>query len=167
MDTPPPALTCVDWSADHLDGLVVVALLRSEGIEAFLPDENLVRQDWFYILAYGGFRILVPSADAARARELLAAFRSGELALDESEVEVPQCPHCAHRASTIDPRPRRWAFGFILVARLVFAPLFLLTLFPNLLRRFVQRRHRCPACGAAWQSPPLPSFSRLQQDAQT
>lgn len=79
-----PALVAVDWAADHPDGLVMVPLLQSEGIDAFLHNENFVRQDWLNILAYGGFRVLVRAPDSAAAVALLSA--------------VPRRPPCARRS---------------------------------------------------------------------
>jgi hypothetical protein len=162
-----PAFTRVDWASDHLDGLVRVALLQSEGIPAFLPYENFARQDWFALFAYGGFPIFVPSDDAQGARELLAAYRHGNLALDECDVDTPPCPRCASQESANDPRPRRWVFGVLLLAQILLGLLFLVSFFPGALRRIILRRYRCPACGASWQTSNMPGFARLQADAQT
>jgi hypothetical protein len=192
MDTPRanPAFVAVDWAAEHLDGLVIVALLQSEGIDAFLHNENFVRQDWFYILAYGGFRILVPAQDAAASIALLAAFRAGELALDEAIADHPRCPECAGTRSENDPRPRRQVFNAFLFcvygafplmigesitgsatigalgAMLLIVP-YLATLAPGVLRWHVLRRYRCLDCNTRWRAPALPGFGQLQHDAQT
>ncbi|MBN8480675.1 MAG: hypothetical protein J0L88_03685 [Xanthomonadales bacterium] len=183
-----PALACVDWAADHLDALVLVALLRSEGIDAFLPDENLVRQNWLHVFAFGGFRVLARSADAARAADLLARYRSGRLAIDEAAVEHPACPRCSGECTVADPRPRRQVFvAFLLSQVAAYALMFvdggtganalvvvtvlvlpgLAQLAPGLLRWHVLRRYRCDDCANRWRASARPGFAQLQRDAQT
>lgn len=184
----PPALSCVDWAADHLDALVLVGLLRSEGIDAFLPDENLVRQNWFHVFAFGGFRVLAPAVDAARATDLLALYRSGHLAIDEADVEHPACTRCSGECTVADPWPRRQviaafllsqaaAYGLMLVdggagasAPVVVALLALpglVQLAPGVLRWHLLRRYRCDDCANRWRASSHPGFAQLQRDAQT
>jgi hypothetical protein len=43
------------WEAEIARGL-----LESEGIQATLADENIVRMDWSHALAVGGVRLRVP-----------------------------------------------------------------------------------------------------------
>lgn len=183
----PPALACVDWAADHLDALVRVALLRSEGIDALLPDENLVRQDWLHVFAFGGFRVLAPSADAARAVDLLALYRSGRLAIDEAAVEHPACPRCSGECTVADPWPRRKVFVAFLMGQAAAYALMLVDggtgasapivvallalpglaqLAPGVLRGHVLRRYRCDDCVDRWRASARPGFAQLQRDAQ-
>jgi len=176
-------MRCVDWAAEYLDGHVVVAVLRAEGFDAHLFDEATVRQDWFKILAYGGFRVMVPAREANAARSVVAAYRDGTLALDPGLVEHPACPHCGDLHGEPDPRPRRrlflayglWsAFGFALIvtglgedAILVVAALpWLVMLLVPLLRHLAVSRYRCPACAHAWRAAPT-AFVRLRQAAET
>ena len=190
MDLPRtgPAFVAVDWAAEYLDGLVIVALLQSEGIDAFLHNENFVRQDWFYVLAYGGFRVLVTARDADGAIALLSAYRAGDLAVDDAIVDHPSCPGCTNGCGESDPSPRRQVFAaFLLVEATAFALMFfnptlpmlvgtivvllalpdLAALAPCVLRWHVLRRYRCRECAVRWRAPALPRFGQLQHDAQT
>lgn len=47
--------------------------LGSEGIEAFIQDENLVQMDWLLSNAVGGVRLQVADEDAEAALELIQA----------------------------------------------------------------------------------------------
>lgn len=131
-----PSLTCVDWRADYLDALVIMSMLRAEGIDAFLPDDNMVRQNWFQALAYGGFRIVVPTPKKDHAEAILTLYREGQLAVvddpttvnDEldTQADAAACPHCHQHSTTADGRPRRLAFAALLageVGGFVAAPL--------------------------------------------
>lgn len=183
------AFTCIDWGAEYLDGLVLVAMLRSEGIDAVLANENFVRQDWFLVFAYGGYRLMVPSAEVLRAMPLLAAYRAGELSLDESSFDTPACPHCASVQTHADPWPRRQVFAAFLacsvlaysamlaheassgpvvaVAAVALLALPLLAaLFPCVLRWHLLRRYRCESCAMRWRAPAIPGFADLQRAAQ-
>ncbi len=184
------AFTCIDWSAEYLDGLVLVALLRSEGFDATLANENFLRQHWFHVFAYGGYRVMLPSTEASRAIPLLAAYRAGELSLDEATIDTPACLPCAGVDTHADPLPRRQVFLLFIVCAL-FGDAFLIAhssmggavnavaavtlmalplvapLFPGVLRWHVLRRYRSNTCAARWRAPDVPGFARLQRDAQT
>ncbi len=177
-------MRCVERTLDYMDGLVFVALLRGTGIQAHLFDENFVRQNWFEILAYGGFRIMVPAQDLQTAREILAEFRRGALQLDESEVGRPRCPACHAYSCEFDHRQRRWVFlaalvyllvqsllsiflvgGWILYLVLTSAFL-LVTSMPFLLRFVVNNRLRCVECAHAWRDLPRVPFGRQQRETE-
>ena len=65
---------------------VLQAHLRGSGIQAFLPDEMTVQNDWMWTNAIGGVRVQAPDEDAVRAEEVLAG---------EPFVETaPRCPRC-------------------------------------------------------------------------
>lgn len=177
------ALGCVERTFEYMDGLVFVAMLRARNIEAHLFDENFVRQDWFYILVYGGFRIMVPSKDLQIAQETLAEFRCGVLLCDEDEMSWPACPACHAHGGEFDPRPRRWVFLAYIVGQIVLAALLLLdsgwipyfvlnsvfslaTLMPCLLRLSVNNRLRCSECAHAWRELPLVPFAQQQRNAE-
>ena len=62
--------------------------LESAEIENALQDEATGSLDWGMMPAMGGLRLQVRSADAERAREVLAGLgQPGELARDPEEVE--------------------------------------------------------------------------------
>lgn len=177
-------MRCVDWTPEYLDGHVAVALLRAHDIDAHLFDENLVRQHWFHIIAYGGFRIMAPSAQLLFAGQVMKAYREGEFQLADDIVDTPECPRCRSACCEADPRPRRGVFLAYLAWTLVWSLLMLVDalpdaaiifawvvpacvmLMPPLLRWFIVGRYRCTRCGQAWRAPPSLPFSKLQLRAQ-
>ena len=57
---------------------VMQSVLRGSGIDAFLPDEMTVQNNWMWSNAIGGVRIQVGEENAVRADELLRdAFPRG------------------------------------------------------------------------------------------
>ena len=177
-------MRCVERVPEYMDGLLLVALLRAREIDAQLFDENFVRQDWFKILAYGGFRVMVPARDWQDAQRTLVEFRSGALHYAEDEMDRPICPACHAYSGEFDHRQRRWVFLAYFINALVLSlcviflaePLivfFALTcvfwlamMMPGLLRFIVNNRLRCSFCSHAWREPPLMPFSRQQQAAE-
>lgn len=174
-------MRCVDWTAGYLDGQVIVALLRAEGLHAHLFDQHTVRQDWFQILAYGGFRVMVPASEFEAARVLTESFRAGTLALADDANDRPACPRCRDGAGAADPRPQRRAFAAYLlwsaattallatgvetfaVVVVAFAPWLAMLAVPAWRRCFVGR-YRCAACRHAWRAAPEP-YARLRDAA--
>ena len=71
------------WQAD-----MVVSLLASEGIQAFLSDEHFVRNTR-HSVAIGGVGIVVREADASAAWEILQRAERGELSLPSEMLEYP------------------------------------------------------------------------------
>jgi predicted RNA-binding Zn-ribbon protein involved in translation (DUF1610 family) len=65
---------------------VVQSHLRGSGIQAFIPDEFTVQNDWMWTNAIGGIRVQVPEQDVDRAKEILGATAMVEAAKD--------CPRC-------------------------------------------------------------------------
>ena len=63
------------------------SLLRSAGIEAFIPDENTIQIDWMYRNAIGGIRLQVSNNQLEEALELLGL----EPAQTEDIIKCPQC----------------------------------------------------------------------------
>ena len=174
----------VDRTPEYLDGHIMVALLRANGIGAALFDENLVRQHWFHVFAYGGFRVMVPESDQAQARDILDACRRGELNLPADDVDIPSCPACHERSGETDPQPRRNVFlaylawclvtGVIsmfegipewLVFGMLMAPYVAMLLVPAL-RHLVIGRYLCGKCGNAWREPMATPFGDLQKHAE-
>jgi hypothetical protein len=149
----------VDWTPEYVEGHVIVGLLRANGIDAFLFDENFVRQDWFAILGYGGYRIMAPWRAAQDARQIISGYRSGKFELDKEDAPGPECPRCASHETESDPRPRRWVF-------LVYFFVGMIALLPALLRRFVYGRYRCTRCRRYWREPRSCSFGRQQREAE-
>ena len=60
------------WNCAWLhEAQFLTSVLESAGIESMLPDQYTLGAQPFYAPALGGVRILVPSGDLERARELL------------------------------------------------------------------------------------------------
>jgi hypothetical protein len=80
---------------------VVRALLESAGLPATVADEHHVTANYPISTALGGVRVQVPREHLEAARELVAAYASGELERElEAELgEAPEaCPACgSHR----------------------------------------------------------------------
>ena len=124
------------------------SLLESEGIEAWLLDENQIRHRWHLGGALGGVKVAVGPEFAGRALELLARDFSSEL-VDIPEQGLPAhpteaCPACGastvHETSTQRaPGPLQWLISLSF--------LFLGALVPR--RRFSVTR-ACANCSHEW-----------------
>ena len=72
------------------DAHVMRSCLAASGIDVLLTDDQHMQADMLLAAAIGGARILVREHDVARAKEILAAFERGDLALsDDADVGVP------------------------------------------------------------------------------
>lgn len=74
---------------DPWEAHVVKARLVAEGIDATVSNDQLAT-DWPIAFAVGGAALRVPDADAARAREVLAAYRRGDFARDLDDLAPPE-----------------------------------------------------------------------------
>jgi hypothetical protein len=79
--------------------------LGAEGIEGFIPDENMANQTWHLSRAIGGVRVQVRQADLERARQILD--EPGAVALD-AEAAAESRPNGVHEDDdgTIGPGDR-------------------------------------------------------------
>jgi hypothetical protein len=68
-----------------LEAQVIKNLLVAEGIPASLGEFHHAQTNTLWATALGGVRVLVPGAQLARAREAIAAYQGGELALEGDE----------------------------------------------------------------------------------
>jgi hypothetical protein len=172
-------------SYDLLDAHVLTALLREHGIDAWLFDADLVRQDWFKMIAYGGYRIMVRAEDYAAARELLHEQRAGNFALTNDTREP--CPRCSSDSAIEDPQPRRNVFLAMIVMLIASSFAFLLRWHPSpqqfvgvmalqivlyatlpwLMMRYFKWRQRCTHCGHRWREPPRHSYAELARMAES
>ena len=75
--------TTVASYIDPIEAQIARGLLLAEGLEVHVGDEHLAVANWEWRLAIGGTRLRVPSAQAARAREILRAMEAGEYAIDD------------------------------------------------------------------------------------
>jgi len=132
------------WSADFAEAHVVEAMLRAHGVQAWVFDALLVRQDWFKTLMFGGYRVMVPDEDASRAADLIGEYRAGVLAVADDAVERPACPHCATPGRE-DAEPRRIVFVVFIALHVLILAWAMYRLIRWLLRR---RRRKLAAAGA-------------------
>jgi hypothetical protein len=168
----------VDTTYDLLEAHVITQMLREHGIEAWLFDADFVRQNWFRMIAYGGFRILVREESVADALHLLREYRNGNLALKEDHRS--RCPHCAHDTGDDDPQPRRNVFLAMIAAALVWPSLLLAwhpsskallavsailiglsVSIPWAVIRYFKWRTRCSDCGYRWREQPRYRYAEL------
>lgn len=76
---------------DPVEAHLICNTLRAGGVPAETGDVNLVQTNALLSIAVGGACVRVPEAFVEPARELLAAYRRGALALDEDyDVGAPQ-----------------------------------------------------------------------------
>lgn len=72
------------------DAHVIRGCLEAAGIPVILTDDQHMQANLLLAPAIGGARILVRENDLARAREILAAYERGDLALSEdADVGTP------------------------------------------------------------------------------
>lgn len=65
------------------DAHLICGCLKAAGVAAVVADDQLMQVHSLLGIAIGGARVLVPSEDLGLAREIIAAFQRGELALDD------------------------------------------------------------------------------------
>jgi len=115
------------------------AALESEGIEATIADENLIRLYWALSNAIGGVKVQVRPDDLERARSLLASCQPLPeiyLVKDEDEGQI-RCPGC--RSDNVELQ--RWSrLGFVASWVLLGVPV-----------PIPRRRWLCRQCGIEWR----------------
>jgi hypothetical protein len=79
--------------------------LGAEGIEGFIPDENMANQTWHLSRALGGIRVQVRQGDLERAQQILAEPGAAEL---DAEAVPEKRPNGVHDEDdgTIGPGDR-------------------------------------------------------------
>jgi predicted RNA-binding Zn-ribbon protein involved in translation (DUF1610 family) len=116
--------------------------LESEGIPAFVCDENMVGAQWLYSQVIDGMRLMVRAQDAVKAAEILGLepIHEEELAREAGATEDVICPKCGSNnvwrgSSSGLPRIMAWAVTFIWD---------MIALIPS-------GRFRCLSCGHIWR----------------
>lgn len=173
----------IHWAAETQDAHIVEGLLRVHGIDAWSFDTGIVRLDWLQTLAYGGCRVMVADADAEPARRIVEAYRKGEFAFADEEIECPCCRACLQHAGEEDVRPRRAMFLLLVLYDWIFSALFLLItipiamawflatclvfnlalVFPGFAAWVIKSRFLCTNCGHAWRAPPRLTFEAMSR----
>ena len=113
--------------------------LEADGITCVVSDEYLVRVDWLLSNAVGGVKLMVPSWEADRAKEILRprprlVVVAG--AGSEEEMICPRC-HCDDVYFTRFSR-RMEAMSVLLLGFIV---------------PWRKRRWACKECGYEWKEP--------------
>jgi len=132
---------------DLISAQLAQSLLEAEGIEAWIPDENVAGIDWQMGTALQGIRLQVAPRDLLSAAALLAApgvsFDGENAPREEAPADADvRCPHCG---STL-MGPGRWRRR--LKALTMFLPLLIL-LWPILVR--LGPKFECLQCGRLWK----------------
>ena len=170
------------WSADFAEAHIVEATLRAHGVQAWVFDALLMRQDWFRILMFGGYRVMVADEDAARAADLIGEYRAGALAITDDAVERPTCPKCTTPGRD-DPAPQRFVFMLLIAGYALFVvallalrrdddaimalawtlPLVVAPIVAVVLTHRLKGRYFCPQCTTSWRTRPVP-FATMARD---
>ena len=85
------------------------AKLDSEGIPAFVADEQTINMQWLYSNAMGGVRLQVPLVYVEEALEILAQD-SSELLVADQGIDKTPCSACGSGNTEPYQIGRRWAF---------------------------------------------------------
>ena len=125
-------LTTIATYSFPYEAQIARARLDSEGIPAFVADEQTINMQWLYSNAMGGVRLQVPSAYVERAKEILAEDMS-EVVEKEQGYDSVVCSACGSNKTEPYQKGKRWAF-------LVFLGLDF-PLFP------IKNTVRCKECG--------------------
>lgn len=85
------------------------AKLDSEGIPAFIADEQTINMQWLYSNAMGGVRLQVPRSYSQQAIELLNEDLS-EALIQQHGTDTVSCSACGSAGTEPYQTGRRWAF---------------------------------------------------------
>lgn len=86
---PLSVLVEIHYEYDLADAICAYSFLNSNGVCVFIQNEHHLRATASMLsVALGGYRILVPSADAKQARLLLSAAKRGEYCLPDDFDEA-------------------------------------------------------------------------------
>ena len=123
-------------TANYMEAQIIKGRLESEGIPAYVTNENTVGANWLFSNFLDGVQVQVKLDDFARALEIVNTEADSE-AFGEEDLPLPRCPHC-HSTHVHYEKYNR---------RAVFLSWFLLS-FPL---PFIRRRWKCDNCGKSWR----------------
>lgn len=84
-------MVILEHSLTPTEAQMLSSCLAAAGIRAVADDTNLVQANSLWSIALGGAKVRVPQTQLADAREVLAAFRRGDFAL-EDDFDVGESP---------------------------------------------------------------------------
>lgn len=91
-EPPEGDLVTVTRVFNTLEAEMLRGCLEAEGIPATLGDVQTVQTDTLLTVALGGVRVMVPAPFADAARQTIAAFERGALAIDELPPDSEVAP---------------------------------------------------------------------------
>ncbi len=124
-DEEPPHgdLVTVTRVFNSLEAEMLRGCLEAEGIPATLGDAQTIQTDTLLTVALGGIRVMVPASFADAARQTVAAFERGALAIDELPDDAePAAPEAeVEQTAGFRMSPLAWAVvAIVVVAVIVF-----------------------------------------------
>lgn len=102
-------LTTIATYSFPYEAQIARAKLDSEGIPAFIADEQTINMQWLYSNAMGGVRLQVPETYVQQAVELLTED-SSEAVEKEQGIDVTPCSVCGSADTEPYQKGKRWAF---------------------------------------------------------
>jgi hypothetical protein len=102
-------LTTIATYSFPYEAQIARAKLDSEGIPAFIADEQTINMQWLYSNAMGGVRLQVPEPYIQQALDLLAED-SSEIVEREQGIDITPCSACGSTDTEPYQKGRRWAF---------------------------------------------------------
>ena len=124
-DAEPPRgdLVTVTRVFNSLEAEMLRGCLEAEGIPATLGDAQTIQTDTLLTVALGGIRVMVPSSFADAARQTVAAFERGALAIDElpddAEAAAPETETETDAPPAFRMSPATWVVLAIVVVAVV------------------------------------------------
>lgn len=102
-------LTTIARYSFPYEAQIARAKLESEGVPAFVADENTINMQWLYSNALGGVRLQVPSSYAEQAMSILSEDMSEEVDA-ELGADASACTFCGGKNLEPFQKGRRIAF---------------------------------------------------------
>jgi hypothetical protein len=124
-----------------IDAHILRSRLSSEGITAFIFDENIMTLNPLYNIMVGGIKLKVSQADLEKATEIVRSIDGGPLR-DEHD-KILACPAC--HSTNLYPgfRSMKGAAGVLSA---------ILSLFLGTYPLYFKTLYRCKDCGTEFQS---------------
>ncbi|MCG6914758.1 DUF2007 domain-containing protein [bacterium BMS3Abin03] len=118
-----------------VDANITKGLLESNGIEAFIFDENTLSVDPILTTALGGIRLMVRSSDFENALAIIKEVDKE----NTKEISSLKCPVCGSMDIKIKNRPN-WTYFLIMLLSFVSTP-----------NTGNTKKYVCNACGNRWE----------------
>ncbi|MDB5261184.1 MAG: hypothetical protein JWQ14_465 [Adhaeribacter sp.] len=89
-------LVTVATFPEAIEAHIYRSRLENEGIPSFIADENVVSNQPWHSIAYGGVKLRVRDRDREKALALINEIRYGAETLtgDAIDYQAPECPVC-------------------------------------------------------------------------